>query len=105
MLHVISVIIYLPQALHGTAIGLPTSLGGGARGVNGAAYMAVPWSVWVQYWNSHISLQDGDARTARMELPCPLIACWSPSTCRMVCMSDMPMTKIWERLSGHVQGF
>ena len=27
------------------AIGLPISWGG-ARGVNGAAYMAVPWNVW-----------------------------------------------------------
>ena len=31
--------------LSGTAIGLPISWGG-ARGVNGAAYMAVPWNVW-----------------------------------------------------------
>ena len=40
------------QTLHGTAIGLPISWGG-ARGVNGAAYMAVPWSVWefLQLWD------------------------------------------------------
>ena len=36
----------VPQTLHGTAIYADQARGGGLGGLFGAAYIAVPWSVW-----------------------------------------------------------
>ena len=39
----------VPQTLHGTAIYADQARGGGLGGLFGAAYIAVPWSVWVKF--------------------------------------------------------
>ena len=40
-------ICFIPDTTHGTAIPMPIITLEWFWGVNGAAYMAVPWSVWV----------------------------------------------------------